>query len=72
MTYYDYVKEQIQNGTWIKTQAAFGRNAIALDFYFRVYQLVTEFYPGKPYGYAERFVRNELVLNKLGGGIRRI
>lgn len=68
ITHYEYVKSQIEAGLWEKTQALFGRNAVALDLYFRIYELVLEYYPKRQYGYATQFVNNEEIMNKIGGG----
>ena len=36
-TYFQYIDEQVKAGLWEKTQSVFGRNAQALDLYYRVY-----------------------------------
>ena len=72
MTYYDYIAEQVDAGLWTKTQAVFGRNAQALDLYFRIYSLVLTYEPQKTYGYASRIAANEAIYSQIGGGIRII
>ena len=72
MTNYDYVNNQVQAGLWEQTQFMFGRNAIVLDFYYRIYTLVRKYYPERKKGYAVQFVQNEDVMRCLGGGIRPI
>lgn len=72
MTLYDYITEQKNAGLWEKTQAVFGRNAQALDLYFRIYQLVLRYEPKKTYGYASRIAANEPIYSQIGGGIRII
>lgn len=72
MTYYDYVENQVRAGLWQQTQFMFGRNANALDFYYRIYKLVLQFYPARQKGYAVQFVNNEEVMRQIGGGIRPI
>ena len=72
MTHYDYIAEQKNAGLWDKTQAVFGRNAQALDLYFRIYSLVLRYEPKKTYGYASRIASNEHIYSQLGGGIRII
>ena len=70
MTYYDYISQQVEAGLWTQTQAVFGRNAQALDLYFRIYNLVLAYEPEKSYGYASRIAANERIYSQLGGGIR--
>ena len=72
MTLYDYITEEKNKGQWEKTQAVFGRNAQALDLYFRIYQLVLRYEPKKTYGYASRIASNESIYSQIGGGIRII
>jgi hypothetical protein len=72
MTYYDYIAEQVAAGLWTKTQAVFGRNAQALDLYFRIYSLVLKYEPQKNYGYASRIASNESIYSQIGGAIRII
>lgn len=72
MTYYEYIAEQVNAGLWTKTQAVFGRNAQALDLYFRIYSLVRKYEPEKSYGYASRIAANEAIYSQIGGGIRII
>ena len=72
MTYYDYVNNQVEAGLWEQTQFMFGRNATALDFYYRIYNLVLKFYPERRKGYAVQFVHSEEIMRLIGGGIRRI
>ena len=69
MTYYDYVNNQVQAGLWEQTQFMFGRNATALDFYYRIYTLVQKYYPERKKGYAVQFVHNEEVMRSIGGGV---
>ena len=71
-TLYNFVKQQVDNGTWLKTQAVFGKNAATLDLYFRIYSLVLQYYPERGYGYAVKFVNNEHIMRIIGGGIRPI
>ena len=68
MTYYDYVNNQVQAGLWEQTQFMFGRNATALDFYYRIYTLVRKYYPERKKGYAVQFVHNEDIMRSIGGG----
>ena len=72
MTNYDYVNNQVNAGLWEQTQFMFGRNATALDFYYRIYKLVLKYYPDRKKGYAVQFVHNEDAMRSIGGGIRRI
>ena len=72
MTNYEYVKNQKEAGLWEQTQAMFGRNAVALDLYFRIYELVLQYEPKKTYGYASRIAANEAIYSQIGGGIRII
>lgn len=72
MTNYDYVNNQVKAGLWEQTQFMFGRNATALDFYYRIYKLVIQYYPERKKGYAVQFVENEEIMRIIGGGIRRI
>lgn len=72
MTNYDYVNNQVKAGLWEQTQFMFGRNATALDFYYRIYKLVLQYYPERKKGYAVQFVENEKIMRLIGGGIRRI
>lgn len=68
MTYYDYISEQVNAGLWTKTQSVFGRNAQALDLYYRIYLLVLKYEPDKSYGYASRIAANEHIFSQIGGG----
>lgn len=69
MTYYEYIRAQEAAGLWIQTQAVFGRNAQALDLYYRIYKLVLRYEPERGYGYASRIAANERIYSQLGGGI---
>ena len=70
-TYYQAILESKNAGLWADNMVMFDR-AWTLDFYFRLYQLVLEYYPDKPYGYAAKMVRNPLIISQMGGGIRSI
>jgi len=70
MTYYDYIRTQVEAGLWTQTQAVFGRNAQALDLYYRIYNLVLKYEPQKTYGYASRIAANESIYSQIGGDIR--
>ena len=69
-TYYDEITDMQRAGKW-KVYLCMSANGLRLDRQYRIYSAVREHYPEREYGYAEKFVRNELIINNLGGGIGR-
>ena len=70
-TMYDAIKRQIALGVWDDTTCMAQRN-MTLDFYYRLYSLVLEYFPNKPYGYQRKLLHlhdnhNRLIISKLGG-----
>ena len=65
-TTYETITEMKDSGHWDFCMATFPK-AWSLDFYYRIYTLVLEHYPSKPYGYAQAIASNPLITSKLGG-----
>lgn len=70
-TYYDEITDMQRAGKW-KVYLCMSANGLRLDRQYRIYSAVREYYPEREYGYAEKFVRNELIINRLGGGYRAL
>ena len=68
---YQTIKRMKTSSDWDFCLAHF-QKAWTLDFYFRLYELVLTYYPERKYGYAKEMARNDLIISKLGGGIRRL
>ena len=66
-TTYETIRRMKSGNEWDFCLATFPK-AWTLDFYYRVYELVLQYYPSKPYGYATQLVSNSQIISKLGGG----
>ena len=65
-TTYETIRRMKSGNEWDFCLATFPK-AWTLDFYYRVYELVLQYYPSKPYGYATQLVSNSQIISKLGG-----